>query len=228
MKNIFFIPVRKNSKEIPGKNMKKLNGVPLISYVINAIIDSEVEGEIWVATDWRKLSNYIHRTYDNKVTVYHRDPKNAQDTSPTIDVVLEFLSKHRFDKNDNFILLQATSPFTSSQEIQKLNNVLLSRQYDSIISCCRLKRFRWNEDGTSLDYDLIHKPRRQEYKGFLIESGSFYVSKVGRIVETKQLVSGKIHPFEVSSDAFIEIDSLVDWKIAEVVLKHRKSNGLLH
>ena len=95
MKNIFFIPVRKNSKEIPGKNMKKLNGVPLISYVINAIIDSEVEGEIWVATDWRKLSNYIHRTYDNKVTVYHRDPKNAQDTSPTIDVVLEFLSKCR-------------------------------------------------------------------------------------------------------------------------------------
>ena len=222
MKNIFFIPVRKNSKEVPGKNMKKLNGVPLISYVINAIIHSGVKGEIWVATDWRKLSHYINRTYENKVVVYHRDPKNAQDTSPTIDVVLEFLTKHTFDKDDNFILLQATSPFTSSLEIQKLNDILNYCQYDSIISCCRMKRFRWNEDGTSLDYDLIHKPRRQEHKGFLIESGSFYVSKVGEILETNQLVSGKIYPFEVSPDSFIEIDSLVDWKIAEVVVKNKK------
>lgn len=222
MKNIYFIPVRKNSQEIKGKNLKKLNGIPLISYVVDAIIQSEVEGEIWIATDWCKLKNYISKTYKDKVFVYERDPYNARDISPTIDVVMEFLSKKIYNKNDNFILLQATSPFTSAQEIKNLNNVLLSEKYDSVIGCCRLKRFRWDENGTPIDYNLNYKPRRQEYKGFLIESGSFYVSKIGRIIDTNQLISGRIYPLEICAEAFIELDSPLDWSVAEVVLRYKK------
>lgn len=221
-RNICFIPVRKNSKEIKGKNMKELAGKPLIAHILETIIVSGIADEIWVATDWDYLKKYVRETFGRKVQVYNRNPENATDTSPTIDVVQEFLDKRNYAFSDNFILLQATSPFTTSEELSNLKTILRNDTYDSIVSCCRLKRFRWSENGTSLDYDLKTKQRRQEYNGFLIESGSFYVSKAGLIKGTRQLLSGRIFPFEVSYEAFIELDNPLDWELAETVIRYKR------
>lgn len=221
-KIICFIPVRKNSKEIVGKNMKELNGKPLISYTLDTLIASSIADEIWVATDWNKLKSYVQDRYKDKVAVFDRSPQNASDESPSIDVVLEFLSKINFDSSDKFVLVQATSPFTTVDEFQKLKIILLDNKYDSIVSCCRLKRFRWEESGISVDYNLKNKQRRQDYKGFLVESGNFYASKVENIKKTGQLLSGKILPFEVSSASSIELDTELDWIFAETSIKHLK------
>lgn len=223
VRNICFIPVRKNSKEIHEKNMKELAGKPLVSHIIETVISSDIADEIWVATDWEYLKKYVHNTFGEKVQVYNRNSQNATDTSPTIEVVMEFIGKSNYAFSDNLILLQATSPFTTKEELLELNSRLTTGSYDSIVSCCRLKRFRWSDDGTSLDYNLKTKQRRQEYNGFLIESGSFYVSKIGLIQATHQLLSGKIYPLEVSAEAFIELDSPLDWELAETVIRNKRN-----
>ncbi len=220
----YFIPVRRGSKEIPSKNMKLLAGKPLISHIIDTIIATETKDNIWVATDCPKLKEYVSNLYKERVKIFNRSPKSASDTSPTIDVVLEFLAQKNISKNSYFVLLQATSPFTTSLELKKLATFLTenNQDYDSVISCCRLKRFRWEDNGKSIDYNLASKPRRQDYKGFLIESGSFYVSKVRNIIISNQLVSGNIFPMEISSEGLIELDSPIDWDIAETILKYKE------
>lgn len=221
-KIICFIPVRKNSKEIVGKNMKDLNGKPLISFILDTLIISNIADEIWVATDWDELKFYVENNYKNKVTIFDRNPLNASDESPSIDVVLEFLNKTNFDLSDKFVLIQATSPFTTLNDFFELRNILRKNKYDSVVSCCRLKRFRWEESGISIDYNLKDKKRRQDYNGFLVESGNYYASNIKNIKETRQLLSGKIFPIEVSSISSIEIDTEFDWIIAEAVSKYIK------
>lgn len=77
MQNIYFIPVRKNSKEIPNKNMKKLLEIPLISYPLNSLLKANVQGSIWVAADCAKLKKYVKDLYGDKVLIFDRDSKNT-------------------------------------------------------------------------------------------------------------------------------------------------------
>ena len=224
MRNIFFMPLRQGSKGIPEKNHKTLLGKPLFSWVLEGVINSNAASEIWVATDCKTVKNILINEYPS-VKIFNRKSENAQDDSPTIDVVLEFLSVMPFNKKDYFILFQATSPFTSTNDFLKLIHKMESGKSDSYIACARLKRFRWSDDGVSLDYQLNKKPRRQDYKGFLVETGAFYASKVGAIISNKKLISGKIEIVELSSEALIDIDEPIDWYLGEAALRYLQSNG---
>lgn len=89
------------------------------------------------------------------------------------------------------------------------------KEYDSFIACCRIKKFSWDEQGIPLNYTLESKPRRQEYKGILLESGAFYASTVGQIRSTGKLISGRIKTIEIGQAGLIDIDEPKDWKQAE-------------
>lgn len=220
MRNIIFIPLRKGSKSIKNKNFKNFYTKPLFCWSLDAVIDSGIADEIWIATDSTKVEQIIGKLYFNnkKIKIYHRKKENAQDTSPSIDVVLEFLDRNSFNTDDNFILVQATSPLTTSKDFRRLQDSIRYRQNDSCLACVRIKKFRWTEEGKPLDYDLESKPRRQNYKGFLVESGAFYCSTVGSILESRKLISGKIGIIELTSEAIIDIDEPIDWKIGEAYL----------
>lgn len=221
-RTICFVPVRKGSKGIPGKNMRELAGKPLVCWILDSILNSHISADIWVATDCDDMEALIRRHYHEKVQVYRRSKESSQDTSPTIGVVLEFIDFIKPSPDDRFILLQATSPFTSSEEIQTLNKEMKKKDADSYIACCRLKKFRWSENGIPLDYHIGNKPRRQEYVGFLVESGAFYASTVKNIVTNKELVSGKVKIMELSDASLIDIDCEQDWLLAETLIEGRK------
>ena len=217
-RNICFIPVRKNSKGIPQKNIKELGGKPLLCWIIDCIISSNISDCIWVATDCEKTQKIIYDRYDGKINVYYRSKESAQDDSPTIDVVMEFLKTHSFKDDDRFILLQATSPFIRVEELINLLNEMQKKEYDSFIACCRVHKFVWDERGLPLNYKVGNKIKRQDYKGILIESGAFYASTIGQIKQTKELISGKTKIIEISQAGLIDIDEPKDWEIAECYL----------
>lgn len=170
------------------------------------------------------MEKIANERYANQVKIYHRLKENATDMSPTIDVVLEFLKLHKFKGDDNFILLQSTSPLTTSSDILNLHKKILESKSDSFLACVRMKKFRWSEEGISLDYSMDNKPRRQDYKGFLVESGAFYCSKVGKILELGKLISGNIGIIELGSQAIIDIDDPIDWKMGEAYIRYLKNN----
>ena len=222
---IAFMPLRKGSKGIPNKNTRSFLGKELFRWVLDTIISTSLFHEIWIATDDDHVKSILLEKYPDNVKIFHRSDKFAQDTSPTIDVVKEFIDSTPLNDKSELVLFQATSPFTSKADINKFVKQLKSSKCESAIACCRMKRFRWSKEGESLDYDLTIKPRRQDYQGFLVESGAIYASKIGNIRKTNQLISGKVSIVEIDEAALVEIDEPLDWTIGELYAKELNLNG---
>ena len=89
--------------------------------------------------------------------------------------MLDFISRTKGDLKDDdlFMLVQATSPMTSTQDFVNALKMYNEGGYDSLLSCVRHKRFFWNSDGTSKNYDYRQRPRRQDFAGELMENGAF-------------------------------------------------------
>lgn len=212
---IAIVPIRSGSKGIPNKNVKILAGKPLVWWVLNSLEQSKVN-KIIVSTD-PEYKKIIENFKFNKLKVYIRDKKNSTDISSTEDVLLETISKLKLV--DDIILVQATSPLTSFKDIN--NGIKLYNNYDSILSVVRQKRFIWNSEGKSLNYNYKLRPRRQDWNGYLVENGAFYINHSSNILRDKNRLSGKIGLCEMNEKTYYEIDSLDDFKIIENLIKYK-------
>jgi len=214
-KTIAFIPVRGGSKSIPGKNIKIFCGKPLVYWVVNELNQSELIDEIIVATDSENIKKTVSEFGFKKVLIYNRDEKNASDTSSTEDVMLEYIKNKSLKDEDIFMLVQATSPFTKKHHFEEGLKQLFDSKKDSLLTCSRVKRFFWNEEGQPLNYNYKSRPRRQNFQGQLVENGAFYINTVGNIREYNNRLSGKISIYEMPEYTSVEIDEEEDWIIAE-------------
>ena len=221
-KIIGFIPVRGGSKSIPLKNIKSLFGKPLVYWIVEALSKAPSVDEIIVATDCSKIEDTVIRFYDPKVKIYKRLPLNAEDTSSTESVILEYLENSPQDFDTLFVLAQATSPLTCSYDVENAINLFYEKQFDSLLSCVRMKRFLWNRDGTPKNYDYKKRPRRQEFAGELIENGALYMSLVKNILASECRLSGRIGIYEMPEYSFVEIDEPEDWDYLEHIMSKYK------
>lgn len=221
--NIAFIPVRGGSKSIPLKNIKSLNGKPLVYWTIKAANGAQKVDKVVVATDSQEIKKVVSSFNFDKVEIYDRDPKNAQDTSSTESVMLEFIDKAKLNLEDKFILIQATSPLLKSNYIDEMLEKLSTSKADSIFSAVREKQFHWIEtnDGVEpINYDYKNRPRRQEFQGILAENGACYINSVKNILENNCRISGKIITYEMPTETAYEIDEENDWLIVEALMKN--------
>ena len=224
MSVIAFIPARGGSKSIPKKNIKSFCGKPLIFWNLQELQKSVVK-EIIVATDNEEIKDIVNSFNFSKVKVYNRNSKNSEDTSSTESVMLEYISQSNLSDADTFMLVQATSPFTQTSDFNEA--LSLFKDYDSVLSCCESKRFSW-KDGKALNYDIYNRPRRQDFKGTMIENGAFYISSVSAIKETKNRISGAIGVYQMPEYTYTEIDEHEDWIVAESLMKRFVLKNKLH
>jgi CMP-N-acetylneuraminic acid synthetase len=219
--NIAFIPVRGGSKSIPGKNIKDFAGKPLVWWTLSELQRSNIIGHIILATDDPNIKSTVQSFGFNKVIVYDRSPHNAKDDSTTESVILEYLDKNPHQSDDLFILVQATSPFTKKEDFENALNMMLTGNFDSVLTCSRIKRFIWCPEGKPINYDINQRPRRQNFEGLLVENGAFYISKIENILKSQNRISGKIGIYEINDErAFIEIDEILDWNMAEFLKRN--------
>lgn len=216
---VAFIPVRGGSKSIPLKNIKDFCGKPLVYWTVYGLQQVAKLNEIVVATDSDEIENTVNAFHFNKVTIYRREPQNAIDTASTESVMLEYIENSNLASDTIFILVQATSPLTQAVHFEEGLAKYMSGGYDSIITCVRNYRFFWNEDGTSKNYDYRNRPRRQDFKGALMENGAFYINTVANIVAFGNRLSGKIGIYEMPEYTATEIDEPDDWTILENLMR---------
>ena len=219
---IVFIPVRKGSKGIPGKNLKLLNDKPLINWILDTLFEKPIADEIWVATDCDEMIRHIGQYYST-INIYQREAQNAQDESPTIDVVLEFIRKYNCAPGSSFMIAQATVPFSSNEDFNNAFIQFESAPYDSLVACKRIKSFIWDKQGTCLSYPLNSKPRRQEFEGTLIESGAFHIATVEGLKQEAKITFGKVGIYELKPGMWIDIDEKSDWAVAETLIKFKQN-----
>ncbi|MBR5130096.1 MAG: acylneuraminate cytidylyltransferase family protein [Alphaproteobacteria bacterium] len=219
MTNIAFIPVRGDSKSIPLKNIKPLMMKPLVYWTAKAANDSAIIDKVIIATDSEKIKQTVLSFNLPKVEVYDRDPQNAQDTSPTAAVVLEYLNKVHYENDDLFFLLQATSPLTETEHITGIYEKMMAENAQSALTCVREKRFYWTEDGHPINYDYMNRPRRQNFAGTLVENGAIYLTTVKNIKEHEGIIlCEKVSVYEMPPYTAVEIDEPDDWLILEALM----------
>lgn len=224
--NLFvaLIPIRSGSKGIPKKNIKIINGKPLVSWVIYAASNCNEINEIFIATDSDEFAELVI-TNHNDVNIFERSIKSSTDNAQTEEVMIEFSKKHQFE---NIILIQATSPLLDTEYLQKGINMFKTGKYDSILSVIRNRRFFWNiidkneKIVAPINYNPKARPRRQEVEGALMENGAFYITSRNRLLKTKCRLSGNIGFIEMPEYTSYEIDELYDWVIMEQLLKKYK------
>jgi YrbI family 3-deoxy-D-manno-octulosonate 8-phosphate phosphatase len=228
MKKTAIIPLRKGSKGIPGKNKKKMLGRPLFSWVLTEAIFSDLD-EVYVFTDDQEIIDYVEREYhwSSKVKALLRNDENASDTASTESVMIEFseISKNDFDI---LCLLQATSPTTTANDINATLNEIIQNKKTAALTVVNTHRFTWNSDGTSQNYDIFNRPRRQDFDGLLIENGAVYATTKEAFLASKNRISGAIGLVKMPEESLVEIDSLTDWDIIENLLADRQKKSKIH
>ncbi len=223
-KYVAFVPVRCGSKSIPLKNIKEIAGKPLVYWVVDSANNSELIDKVYVSTDCEEIKRVVNRFNLDKVVVIDRSAETATDTASTELAMLEFADKYEFE---NIVLLQATSPLTSYNDIDNAIRIYETGGYDSLLSVVRQKRFIWKEKDEEIipvNYDFNRRPRRQEFEGFLVENGAIYITNRTNLLKTGNRLNGRIGFYEMPEYTYYEVDEEYDWHIVEMLLRKYRCN----
>ena len=224
--NVAFIPVRGGSKSIPLKNIKDMNGKPLVYWTVKAACESKNIDKVFVSTDSDIIKSTVEAFGFDKVCIIGRSAETASDTASTESAMLEFAQNYEFD---NIVLIQATSPLLRAADIDGGFDMFFSDDCDSVLSVVRQYRFIWNNDengiASPVNYDVYNRPRRQDFNGFLMENGAFYITERNMLIRTGNRVSGRIKAYEMSEETAFEIDEPTDWIIIEQLMKKKSGTS---
>ena len=133
--------------------------------------------------------------------------------------MLEFARKYEFE---TIILVQATSPLLQGKDIDEGMKLFNTPDTDSVISLVPQKRFIWKCEGDVVqpsNYDVYHRPRRQDFDGYLMENGAFYITSKEALLKTGNRISGNIRAYLMAEQTAIEIDEPSDFIIVEDLLR---------
>lgn len=213
MKIVSIIPARGGSKRVLNKNVKLINGLPLITYVIRASKGCTLIAETWVSTNNSNIA-YVADACGCKII--HRPEHLCSDTSTSEEALLHFAEYVDFDI---LVFMQATSPLTLSYDLEKGLNSIMHGNADSVLSVCEDVRFYWNKDKTPINYDPLNRPRSQDKEKIYKETGAFYITTREALLKSKCRISGITDFVIVPESRSFEIDTEEDFAITEAILK---------
>lgn len=221
-----FIFARGGSKGLPRKNIKLLDGKPLISYSINVAKSLNIFSNIFVSTDCNEIAS-VSREYGANVIMRPEDL--ATDSSP------EWLSwRHaisyvasEYGKFDKFVSLPATSPLRNKQDINRAIKKLEESNSDICISVTPASRspyfnmVKLTNSGTcsiaiESELDLY---RRQDAPKLFDITTVVYATKVDFILNKKSIFDGNVVAIEVPKERAVDIDDIYDFIYAESLIK---------
>ena len=214
MKTISLILARGGSKGIPSKNIVDLNDRPLISYSIEASLQSNVD-ETWVSTDSSEIAS-VSSTYG--ASVIDRPSDISTDTSQSEEALLHFTDNHDFDI---MVFIQASSPLIKSEDIDK--GLKMMDEYDSVFTVHKEHWLpRWTLDvkpsGWGMD-KWPNRPMRQEVSERYVENGAFYITRRDSLLDSKLRYSGNIGALQLPLERSFGIDTYEDLELVNKIIK---------
>ncbi|MCF8297385.1 MAG: acylneuraminate cytidylyltransferase family protein [Saprospiraceae bacterium] len=226
MKNriLALIPARGGSKGLVRKNVKVLNGKPLIYYTIKAALDSKKIDNVYVSSEDREILE-ISKYYN--ANIIHRPQELATDCASTESVIFDAIEQ--LDKQDeNFdilLLLQATSPLRDSNDINKALDLFLNNDCTALISVtkneqCPYKSLRLAGTYLTGIYNNADQfKRRQDFPETFMPNGAIYAIYIDEFTKNKMLFTNKTIPFVMEKDKSYDLDTLNDFGLIEEIMK---------
>ena len=226
MKNLAIIPARSGSKGLKDKNIKLLNGKPLIAYTIEAAIKSKMFDEVMVSTDSEEYAD-IAKKYGANVP-FMRNSELSNDTASSWDVVRDVFDKYKKDGKefDTVALLQPTSPLRTGKDIIEGYKVLKDKSANMIVSVCEVEHSPlWmntpsknNSMENFINSNIVGLPRQELEKYYRI-NGAIYIIKTEYLLKTNNIYKDKSFALIIDKKKSIDIDDELDFIIAEILIK---------
>jgi N-acylneuraminate cytidylyltransferase len=216
------IPARAGSKGVPGKNLARVGGRPLLDWTVEAALAARCVDRVLVSTDDPAVREHVTTTWPSRVGLPARSPATASDTATTESVLLDVLGTPEAEGIDEVGLVQATSPLLRAEDLDGAY-ALLHTGFDSVLSVVRQRRFRWESslEGARPDYDPAARPRRQQLAGHLVENGALYLTNRAALARSGVRISGRIGLWEMPEDSYTEVDEPSDLVIVDALLRRR-------
>ena len=226
MRNLAIIPARSGSKGLKNKNIKLLNGKPLLAYTIEAAKESGVFDEITVSTDSREYADIAKRWGAN--VPFLRSDELSNDTASSWDVVKEVIEEYKNlgTEFDTVALLQPTSPLRTSNDIIEGYNVLNEKEANFVVGVCEMDHSPLWANTMPEDFSMegfirteVVKMPRQNIPTYYRINGALYIVKMGYLMESINMYTKKSYATIMSKKNSIDIDDEFDFFIAEAIIK---------
>lgn len=219
-KIIGMIPVRLGSKRIPKKNLRLINGKPLVSYIIESAIKSKVFDEIYINSESEEFK-YIADMYNIKF--YKRPSHLSSDTATNDEFVQDFIENVPCE---NLIQLLATSPFLTSEIITSFVHKMTDENLDTLILTkneqieCMFENvpINFNQKDKTLPSQLL-KPVQVYACGIMGWKTNNFLENIKKYNSGYHGGDGKISTFSIKGFPTIDIDNEEDFKLAEAIFK---------
>ena len=227
MNVLVIIPARGGSKGIPHKNIKPLNGKPLIYYAIDTARAITSDENICVSTDDDEIIEVVEK-YGLKVP-FKRPDELATDTAGTYEVLLHALNYYESQgkKYDALLLLQNTSPFRKAEQVKEALQ-LFSKDVDMVVSVkeCAANPyycvFEENKDGylhvCKGDGNIF---RRQDAPKVYEYNGAIYIMNPEVLKATHMHKMQKRVKYVMDDTTSFDLDTMQDWNMAEIIMENK-------
>jgi CMP-N-acetylneuraminic acid synthetase len=230
MKYIVLICARGGSKGLPGKNIKPLDGIPLIGWSINIAKELDNISHIIVSTDSIEIAK-IAEKYGAK-TPFIRPDYLAQDDSPEWLVwrhAINYIEENDGELIDALIVLPVTAPLRSVNDVNACIDLFEKSEADSVITVSEASRnpyFNMIVNDSNGYSSLVIAPkdqvtRRQDAPEVFDMTTVAYVVDVNLIKNYNGIFEGKVQSVTIPRERAVDIDNLMDFKIAEYLLNQK-------
>lgn len=223
------IPARGGSKGIRKKNIKELNGKPLIVWTINTAISSMHVDRVIVSTDDKETADISKRFYAE--VPFIRPSALATDGASTISVIehtLKWLLENQSYKSEAVLLLQPTSPLRTVDDIDSAVRLFRQNHTRAVVSVSESETHPWlcntlPEDNNMSEFlrpEVINK-RRQDFPPYYQVNGAIYLAEIDYLFMQKGFMGPQTYAYVMPKDRSIDIDTPSDFEYAEFLLsKH--------
>lgn len=228
MKSIAIIPARSGSKGLKDKNIRLLNGKPLLAYSVEAALESGVFDEVMVSTDSEKYAE-IAKEYGASVP-FLRSAELSSDTATSKDVILDTLKRYADSGQvfDTFCLLQPTSPLRTSEDICNAYHLYEKMNASSIVGVTEVDHSplfcnTLPEDGSLTDFirsEVKDKPR-QALEPYYRINGAMYIASVLYYQTYGDFYHEKCYAYVMGKDVSVDIDDEMDFMMVELLMEKR-------
>lgn len=220
MKKVAMIPVRLGSKRVPNKNLRMIDGRPLVWYIANAVIQS---GQFKKSDIYINSESEVFKTLADSLGInfYLRPDEFATDTATNDDFALDFIQNIQCETMFQFL---ATSPFLSKNDVVRFCDSMLSNDYDTLISVTPVQ-IECIHQGQPVNFVQKEKTKPSQdldpvlsYAcGMMAWKSKKYIENMDRFGSAYHGGNGHTGFYEVSGFASVDIDTVDDFALAEVV-----------
>ena len=223
------IAARGGSKRIPKKNIKLFLGKPIIEYSIETALKSKLFDEVMVSTDSNEIAE-IAISCGAKVP-FIRSSKNSNDYSTTFDVINEVVSNYKLINREfeYTCCIYSCAPFITTQKLKEAFKMLVKGKFDSVFPVMpysfpvQRSLLKNNTNKISFFYPEYSLSRSQDLEKSYHDAGQFYWLKTNICINKKVTITQNSGCIVISEIEGQDIDNEVDWIIAELKFKLKKT-----